>query len=211
MAYTKPGTTRNRIYRFVRARLLEGQPPTVREVQEEFGMRSVQSARNQLDILVREGLLIKQAGKARGFRLPGTHRPSSLAPVVGNVSAGYLNVAVENIEGYIHVQSFSDENTLFALRVKGDSMIDAGILHGDIVLVRHQADIHSGDIVVAMVEDEATVKEFWNVEGKIQLRPRNDSYPALLPNPENIVILGKVIEVRRHLEAGQLVEDHVNA
>lgn len=211
MAYTKPGTTRNRIYRFVRNRLLEGQPPTVREVQEEFGMRSVQSARNQLNILVREGRLIKQPGKARGFRLPEILRPGSLAPVAGSVSAGPLNVAVENIEGYIHVQSFSDESMLFALRVKGDSMIDAGILHGDIVLVRHQTEIHPGDIVVAMVDDEATVKEFWNVKGEIQLRPRNSNYPILSPEPDNLVILGKVIEVRRHLETGQLVGEHIDA
>ncbi|MDE0310487.1 MAG: transcriptional repressor LexA [Acidiferrobacterales bacterium] len=211
MAYTKPGQTRNRIYRFVRERLLEGQPPTVREVQEAFAMRSVQSARNQLDILVREGLLIRQPGKARGFRLPGMHRPGSLVPVAGSVSAGHLNVAVEDIEGYIHVQSFSDENMLFALRVQGESMVGAGIMHRDIVLVRHQAEIHSGDIVVAMVDDEATVKEFWNMEGKIQLRARNENYPTLLLDPENVVILGKVIEVRRHLEAGQLTAGHVNA
>ena len=211
MAYTKPGATRDRIYRFVRKRLLEGQPPTVREVQKEFGMRSVQSARSQLDILVREGRLIKQPGQARGFRLPNMFRPGDLAPVAGSVSAGPFNIAVEDIEGYIHVNSTSNHNVLFGLRVKGDSMIDAGILHGDIVLVRHQTEPRPGDIVVAMIDDETTVKEFWNADGEIQLRPRNDSYQTLSPKPEDLVILGKVIEVRRHLESGQLMEEHIDA
>ena len=211
MAYTKPGATRDRIYRFVRKRLLEGQPPTVREVQKEFGMRSVQSARSQLDTLVREGRLIKQPGQARGFRLPNMFRPGDLAPVAGSVSAGPFNIAVEDIEGYIHVNSTSNHNVLFGLRVKGDSMIDAGILHGDIVLVRHQTEPRPGDIVVAMIEDETTVKEFWSADGEIQLRPRNNNYQTLSPKPEDLVILGKVIEVRRHLESGQLMEEHIDA
>ena len=211
MAYTKPGATRDRIYRFVRQQLLEGQPPTVREVQKEFGMRSVQSARSQLDTLVREGRLIKQPGQARGFRLPNMFRQGDLAPVAGSVSAGPFNIAVEDIEGYIHVNSTSNHNVLFGLRVKGDSMIDAGILHGDIVLVRHQTEPRPGDIVVAMIDDETTVKEFWNADGEIQLRPRNENYQTLSPKPEDLVILGKVIEVRRHLESGQLMEEHIDA
>ncbi len=195
----------------MRERLLEGQPPTVREVQNAFGMRSVQSAKNQLDILVREGRLIKQTGKARGYRLPQRFQPGSLAPVAGTVSAGPFNVAVEDIEGYIHVQSRSDTGTVFALRVKGDSMIDAGILPDDIVVVRHQSEFKNGEVVVAMVDDEATVKVFHSDQGGIELHPRNRNYPILSPEPDRLVMLGKVIEVRRHLESGQLVAGGVDA
>lgn len=173
-------------------------------------MRAVQSAKNHLDTLVNEGRLTKEPGKARGYQLPVKIRSNTLAPVVGSVPAGPFNIAVQDIEGYIPVQTSSDENALFALRVKGDSMVDAGILHGDIVLVRHQTDIHPGDIVVAMVDDEATIKEFRRAGEKIQLHPRNDGYPVISLHPENLVILGKVIEVRRYLEGVYLIGKEIN-
>ncbi len=200
MAYTKPGVTRNRIYQFMQKRLLEGRPPTIREVQKAFRMRAVQSAKNHLDALVQEGLLIKQPGKARGYQLPIKHQMGRLAPIVGKVPAGPFNVAVENIEGYIPVQSYSSEQTVFALRVNGDSMIDAGIFDGDIVLIRHQSDVHQGDIVVAMIDGETTVKEFRRVDDRIELHPHNSHYEVLSPELECLQILGKVIEVRRYME-----------
>ncbi len=209
MAYTKPGVTRNRIYQFMRQRLLAGEPPTVREVQAAFHMRAVQSAKSHLDALVREGRLIKAPGKSRGYRLPGA-APNRLAPILGRVPAGPFNLAIQEIEGYIPVQSSSEEESIFGLRVTGDSMIDAGILHGDIVLVRAEAEVHPGDIVVAMIDGEATVKEFRRVRNRIQLRPHNDTYPILLPKPEDLTIIGKVIEVRRHLESVSLIEEGIN-
>lgn len=210
MAYTKPGVTRNRIYQFVRKRLLDGEPPTVREVQAAFRMRAVQSAKSHLDALVEEGRLIKMPGKSRGYRLPAAVQPSQLAPIVGHVPAGPFNIAVEDIEGYIPVQFNADEHTVFGLRVSGDSMMDAGILHGDIVLVRTESEIHQGDIVVAMIDGDATVKEFRRVGDQIQLHPRNDSYPALSPDPEALTIVGKVVEVRRYLEGIRLVGEEFN-
>lgn len=200
MAYTKPGETRSRIYQFMRRRLLDGRPPTIREVQVKFNMRSVQSARSQLNMLVHEGLLAKEPGKARGYRLPGKIRKNTLAPLLGSISAGPLNTAIENIEGYLPVYSQSEDDSIFALRVRGDSMMEAGILNEDIVVVRQQQEYSTGDIVVALVDDEATVKELSRNADQVQLRPRNREYPILSPDPENLVLLGKVVEVRRYLE-----------
>ena len=206
MAYTKPGETRSRIYQFMRRRLLDGQPPTIREVQAKFNMRSVQSARSQLNMLVQEGLLAKEPGKARGYRLPGKIRKNTLIPLLGSISAGPLNTAIENIEGYLPGYLQSEDDSIFALRVRGDSMIEAGILNEDIVVVRQQQEYSTGDIVVALVDDEATVKEFYRKSDKVQLRPRNREYPILFPDPENLVLLGKVVEVRRYLEGISLEE-----
>ncbi len=210
MAYTKPGATKNRIYQFMRRRLLEGQPPTVREVQREFGMRAVQSAKNHLDALVHEGLLNHQPGKARGYRLPGQAPAGALIPLAGQVQAGPFNVAIENIEGYLPVHSVASSDSLFALRIKGDSMIDAGILDGDVVLVRYQHEAYQGDIVVAMVGEEAVVKEFRRAGRQVKLCPRNDSYPILSLDPKKVTILGKVVEVRRYLESLNLIMETVN-
>ena len=210
MAYTKPGTTKNRIYQFMRKRLLEGQPPTVREVQNEFGMRAVQSAKSHLDALVREGRLIKEPGKARGYQLPDKMQAGTLVPLVGQVQAGPFNVAIQNIEGYIPVHSVSNGHNLFALRIKGDSMMDAGILDGDVVLVRHQHDIYQGDIVVAMVGEEAVVKEFRRDGKKVHLCPHNNNYPVLSLDAKDLTILGKVVEVRRYLEKLNLIIETVN-
>ncbi len=210
MAYTKPGLTRNRIYQYVRQRLLDGEPPTVREVQAAFHMRAVQSAKSHLDALVKEGRLIKATGKSRGYRLPDVTQPNRLAPIIGRVPAGPFNMAVQEIEGYVPVRHHSTEQTIFGLRVSGDSMIDAGILPGDIVLVRAGAEVYHGDIVVAMIDDEATVKEFRRIGNRIHLRPHNDAYPILSPQPEDLTIIGKVIEVRRHLEPISLIEEDWN-
>ncbi len=210
MAYTKPGVTRDRIYQFMREQLLNGEPPTVREVQTAFHMRAVQSAKSHLDALVRDGRLIKVPGKSRGYRLPDPTRSNRLAPLVGRVPAGPFNIAVQEIEGYIPIQSNSEEQTIFGLRVSGDSMMDAGILHGDIVLVRSSAEVQQGDIVVAMIDGETTVKEFCRVKNRIELLPRNDAYPVLSPRPEELTIIGKVIEVRRYLETVNLISEPLN-
>ena len=194
MGRTPAGETRERIYRFVRERLLGGRPPTVREVQERFGFRAVQTAREHLERLVEEGRLRKEAG-ARGYRLP--ERLAAVpVPVLGRVPAGGLSFAVEDLEGYVPVEHAGDDE-LFGLRVRGDSMRDAGILDGDLVIVRRQETARSGEIVVALVDDEATVKVLKRTRRRVELHPRNPAYRPLAP-PE-LRLLGKVIEVRRYL------------
>jgi repressor LexA len=191
------------VYQLVRERLLAGSPPTVREIQEAFGFRSVQTAREHLEALVASGRLAKMKGKARGYRLPAglaKGRPMRLVPLLGRVPAGPLDLAVEDLEGYLSVQPRSATGELFGLRVRGDSMTGAGILAGDIVVVRRQPAARSGEIVVALVDDEATVKRLYMRRDRIELHPENPAYPVLTPPPETVTLLGKVIEVRRTLE-----------
>ena len=141
MGRTPAGQTRGHIFSFVRSRLLSGFPPTVREVQKAFGFRSVQTAREHLEALVGEGRLRKEKGKARGYRLPAgssSRGPFRLVPLLGQVNAGSFTTAVEELEGYIPIEDDRSERDLFALRVEGESMTGAGILPGDIAVVRRQ-------------------------------------------------------------------------
>ena len=207
MAYSKPGQTRRKIYQFVRLRILSGNPPTIREVQEEFGFRSVQTAREHLQSLVAEGLLEQQNGKARGYRLPKEPGvPSFLIPLLGRVQAGSLTTAVEDLEGYITVQSRFAEDELFGLRVRGESMIDAGILPDDIVIVRKQQHADPGQIIVALVDDDATVKRFRRKNGQVVLQPENPQFSSIIVPEAAVTILGKVIEVRRYLEPPSYIQ-----
>jgi repressor LexA len=203
MGRTPPGQTRERIFRFVRDRLLAGRPPTVREVRDAFGFRSVQTAREHLETLVDEGRLTKERGKARGYRLPSGARaepPTVLVPLLGRVPAGGLDTAVEELEGYIPIQSRRAPGDLFGLRVRGDSMTGAGILAGDVVVVRRQRTAQSGEIVVALVGDEATVKRLRLRGKRIELHPHNPDYEPIVPDPAEVTLLGKVVEVRRRLD-----------
>ncbi len=201
MGRTPPGQTRDRIFRFVRDRLVGGAPPTVREVQRAFGFRAVQTAREHLEALVAEGRLAKDPGKARGYRLPGGSAAATrLVPLLGRVPAGPLDLAVEDLEGYLPVRERDARGELFGLRVRGDSMIGAGILPGDVVVVRRQPRAEPGDIVVALVDDEATVKRLRLSHGRVELHAENPTYPPIVPDPETLRLLGKVVEVRRYLE-----------
>jgi repressor LexA len=219
-----PGSTRERVLEFVRERLLQGAPPTVREVQRALGFGAVQTAREHLERLVGEGRLAKARGHAgqgvaRGYRLPEHESvlPPLLVPLVGRVQAGALTAAIEDREGHVAIEvkphsalARSRASDLFALRVRGDSMNGAAILDGDIVIVRRQAKAENGEIVVAQVDGEATVKRLRIRRGRVELHPENPDFePIVLDSPShgaeaelapNFVLLGKVIEVRRYLE-----------
>jgi repressor LexA len=209
MAHTPPGKTRERVFRFMRDRLLDGRPPTVREVRDALGFRAVESARAHLSALVEEGRLVKKPGRARGYALPETVGQGGvprLVPLLGRVPAGPTDLAVEDVERYLPSRAAAGDE-LFALRVRGDSMRDAGILDGDVVIVRRQPTASSGSIVVALIGDEATVKTLYVHDGgpgrgRIELRPANPDYRPIVPDPDELQILGKVVEVRRYLEGG---------
>lgn len=210
MPRTQPGQTRRKVYRFVRQQILQGHSPSVREVAAAMGFSAVQTAAQHLTTLVEEGLLDKEAGRARGFRLPspqGSNTPTRLVPLLGQVQAGELTLALEEPRGYIPVQSRQNAKNLFALQVRGLSMRDAGILPGDIAVVRRQSDANSGDVVVAMVEDEATVKTLKRRGRRIELHPANPDFDIITPNASETEILGKVIEVRRYLEGLEVFEE----
>lgn len=202
MPRTPAGETRESVYRFVRERLLAGQPPTLREIQDAFGFRAVETAREHLQALVSAGRLVQEPGRARGYRLPVEDRPppTQLVPLLGRVQAGALTTAVEELEAWVPVQS-RDAEALFALRVRGESMLGAGILPGDIVIVRKDAPVANGDIVVALVDDEATVKRYRRgTAGRVELHPENAAFEVIVRRATEVLLLGKVIEVRRHLE-----------
>lgn len=202
MAFTEPGQTRDKVFRFVRERLLAGSPPTVREVQEAMGFKAVESARRQLDGLVAEGRLAKTPGLSRSYRLAergGRTRPPKLVPLVGRVQAGGWHAAIETPDGWVALDGDVRGEEFFALEVRGDSMTGAGILAGDVVIVRRQAKAETGDVIVALVGDEATVKTLRRRGRRVELVPANPAYPVLTPEPADLEILGKVVEIRRRL------------
>ena len=202
MGRTPPGQTRARVFTYMQERILAGEPPTVREVQEVFGFRAVQTARQHLEVLVDEGKLRVERGRARGYRLPVGFGgpPPKLVPVVGRVQAGALSLAVEDVDGYIPVAQSRSDAELFALHVRGESMRDAGILEGDLVVVRRQQSALSGEVVVALVGDEATVKTLYLKGGRVELHPANPNFEPIVLDSADVTILGKVVEVRRSLK-----------
>ncbi len=194
------GVSRDLVFQFVRDRLVAGEPPTIREVQEGLGFKAVQTVREHLNHLVEEGRLVKLEGVSRGYRLPMDKRtpPTHLVPVLGQVQAGAPTLAVEDIETYIPVQSHYPVEELFALRVKGESMTGAGIFDGDLVVVRRQPLVVTGEIVVALVGDEATVKTLRQRRKNFYLQPENPEFDPI--EPEEFTLLGRVIEIRRNLD-----------
>ena len=204
MGRTPAGETREKVFAFVRDRLLAGQPPTVREVQEALGFRAVRTAQQHLERLVEDGRLVAGRHRARGYRLPGLNQGlrTVLAPVLGRVPAGALDEAIEDPDGYLPVDARdAAAGDLFALRVRGESMTGAGILPGDLVIVRRQPAAANGDVVVARVGDDATVKTFRSRGRRVELCPENPAFEPIALDAEAVVILGKVIEVRRILGA----------
>ena len=204
MGRTPAGETREKVFAFVRDRLLAGQPPTVREVQEALGFRAVRTAQQHLERLVEDGRLVAGRHRARGYRLPGSipGARTVLAPVLGRVPAGALDEAIEDPDGYLLVDARSAAaGDLFVLRVRGESMTGAGILSGDLVIVRRQPTAANGDVVVARVGDEATVKTFRSRGRQVELCPENPAFEPIMLDAGAVVILGKVIEVRRILDA----------
>jgi repressor LexA len=190
-----------------------GYPPTVREIGDAVGLASPSTVHAHLANLERAGLLKRDPTKPRAIELvgrkrqdaPATARPISIPtlPLVGSIAAGSPLLADESVEDQIAVPEPLGRDADFLLRVKGDSMIEAGILDGDIVVVRKQADARAGEIVVALVgddesADEATVKTFHRErDGQIRLQPENAALEPLFP--EHVEILGKVTGVFRTL------------
>ena len=181
--------------------LSKGYPPTVREICEKVGLKSTSSVHSHLSTLERNGFIRRDPTKPRAieicddsFQMVRTEMAS--LPVVGNVAAGQPILAQENIESYFPIPTdILPPGESFALRVRGESMINAGILNGDLVFVNSCNTARNGEIVVALIEDGATVKTFYKENGHIRLQPENDSMDPIIV--ENCVILGKVFGVFR--------------
>lgn len=178
-----------------------GYPPSVREIGKAVGLKSSSTVHNHLKQLEEKGLLKRDPIKTRAI-IPIDNEPTELLtesislPVVGNVAAGSPILAEQNIEEYLPVpENFVGSGTHFILKVKGESMIEAGIMDGDYLIVRQQASANNGEIVVAIVDDEATVKRFYKKNGYIELRPENSAMEPMIY--DDVQIAGKVTGLLR--------------
>lgn len=183
--------------------LRRGFPPTIREISSNFGLKGLRGPQKMLNILEKKGYIRKIPGRSRTIEILGFYSGNVVPiPMVGRVRAGEPILAIENIEGYLnfdrHLLSSED---VFLLRVQGDSMIDAHIRDGDFALVKPQSDAENGEIVVALIEDEATIKRLFKERDLIRLEPANPNLePILLRKGEkNVTIVGKIIGIFRKM------------
>ena len=173
----------------------QGYPPSVREIGEAVGLKSPSTVHFHLKHLEEAGVIEKGAGKGRAITLVEEAEEENRVPIVGNVAAGSPILAQECIEDYLTFDTGGRPGEYFALRVRGESMLNAGILPGDLVIVRQQATANHGEIVVAMIDDEATVKRLSRQKGQIWLLPEHEAYAPI--DGTYAQILGKVTAVIR--------------
>ena len=187
--------SQQRILDFIRNSIQEGISPSVREICANTGLKSTATVHTHLKVLEEKGLIIRGQGTNRSIRL--SNDSTAVVPILGKVTAGMPILAVEDIEGYVPVSDkIKRGRELFALRVVGESMTNAGILDNDIVVVHKTPVAENGQIVVAMVEDEATVKRFYKENGHFRLQPENDDYDPIIV--DDCSILGHVVSVIRY-------------
>ena len=185
-----------RIYEYIASCIQQqGYPPSVREIGEAVGLKSPSTVHFHLKHLEEAGMIEKGAGKGRAITLTAPAVPEDKVPIVGNVAAGSPILAQECIEDYLTFDTGGRSGEFFALRVRGESMLNAGILPGDLVVVQQQNTARNGEIVVAMIEDEATVKTYSRQNGHVWLLPENDAYEPI--DGTYAVILGRVAAVVR--------------
>ncbi len=195
---------RQQILDFIRRTIEErGYPPTVREIGAEIGLKSSSSVHYHLRVLEREGFISRDGSLTRALRIADVEQHDNRTrahylPLVGRVAAGQPILATENIERFIPTpEDLFGGGDLFVLEVSGDSMIEAGILDGDLVVVSQQPTAEDGDIVVALIDDEATVKYFYRHSDHVELRPANSSMEPIYA--DDVQIIGKVRGVIRAL------------
>ena len=202
MAYGKISAKQKEILEDIKQEILnKGYPPAVREICEAVDLKSTSSVHSHLETLEKNGYIRRDPTKPRAIEIMDdnfnlTRREVTNVPIIGNVAAGQPLLAVENIENYfpIPVELLPNAET-FILNVKGESMINVGIYDGDQILVQRQSDACNGDIVVALVDDSATVKTFYKEDGHIRLQPENDTMEPIIVH--DCQILGKVFGMFR--------------
>lgn len=180
----------------------KGFPPSVREIGEAVNLKSTSSVFSHLEALEKKGSIRRDPSKPRCIEILDDSFTENLknvknVPIVGTVTAGLPILAVENLDGYFPLPNdyVSDYDNCFMLRVHGESMINAGIFNGDLILVRQQSSANNGDYVVALIGETVTVKTFYKEEGHIRLQPENDIFTPIIV--DNCQILGKVVGLYR--------------
>lgn len=183
--------------------LKKGFPPTLREMASHFGLKGPRGPQKTLSILEKKGYIRKIPGESRAIEILGFSSGNIISiPIVGRVRAGVPILAIENIEEYFNLdRSFASSKDVFLLRVQGDSMIDAHIQDGDFALVKPQSNAENGEIVVALIEDEATIKRIFTERDLIRLEPANPHMePIVIKRGEKKVsLVGKVVGIFRKL------------
>ncbi len=184
----------------------KGFPPTIREISSHFGLKSPRSSQKKLNILQRKGYIRKTPYGSRAIEILNFHRAHLSEvlpiPIIGRVRAGEPVLAVENVEGYINLdRSLVSSEDVFLLRVQGDSMIDTHIQDGDFALVRPQSNAENGEIVVALLEDEATIKRIFMKSDLIRLEPANPNMEPIVvkKGEKKVTIIGKVVGIFRKI------------
>ncbi len=202
MAYGKISSKQREILEYIKQEILnKGYPPAVREICEAVDLKSTSSVHSHLETLEKNGYIRRDPTKPRAIEIMDdnfnlTRREVTNVPVIGNVAAGQPLLAVENIENYFPIPvEFLPNAETFMLNVKGESMINVGIYDGDQILVQRQSDARNGEIVVALVDDSATVKTFYKEDGHFRLQPENDTMDPIIV--DDCQILGKVFGVFR--------------
>lgn len=202
MSYGKISKKQQEILDYIKSEIInKGYPPAVREICTAVNLRSTSSVHAHLETLEKNGYIRRDPTKPRAIEIIDdnfnlTRRELVNVPIVGSVAAGQPLLAVESVESYFPIPSeYMPNEETFMLNVKGDSMINIGIYNGDKVLVQKQATANNGDVVVALVEDSATVKTFYKEEGHYRLQPENDYMDPIIV--EKVEILGKVIGLFR--------------
>jgi repressor LexA len=179
---------------------VNGYPPTVREICAELHLSSPSTVHAHLANLERLGFIRRDPTKPRALDVIGAFRPLRPLPLLGRVAAGAPILAEENIEELVDVPAFlRRDDDDFVLRVQGDSMCDAGIFNGDFIVVHQQDQAENGEIVVALVGDEATTKRFYNEGRNVRLQPENDNYEPIIVNADEVDLVGRVVGVLRQL------------
>lgn len=192
----KLSASQQKILNYLKERVQDGLPPSVREICSATGLKSTSTVHAHLKTLEENGYISREAGLNRAIHITGEERSAQI-PILGKVTAGLPILAFEDIEGYIPFSETQRRGReLFALRVVGESMKNAGILDGDIVVCHKTPTAENGEIVVAMLEDEATVKRLYREDGHIRLQPENPDFEPILSQDVNV--LGKVISVMRY-------------
>ena len=202
MSYGRITDKQREILEYIKKEILNrGYPPTVRDICEAVNLKSTSSVHSHLETLEKNGYIRRDPNKPRAIEIVDdnfnlTRREFANVPLIGQVAAGQPLLAVENIESYFPIPTeFMPNAESFMLKVKGESMINAGIFDGDNILVEKCDNVHNGDIVVALIDDSATVKTFYKEDGHIRLQPENDTMdPIIVPDCK---IVGKVFGVFR--------------
>lgn len=198
MSYGKISDKQREILEYIKAEILnKGYPPAVREICEAVKLKSTSSVHAHLETLEKNGYIRRDPTKPRAIEIVDenfnlTRREMVNVPIVGRVAAGEPILAVENIENYFPIPAeFIPNEQTFILQVQGESMVNAGILDGDYILVEQQTTANDGDMVVALVDDSATVKTFYKENGYYRLQPENDFMEPIIVS--DVMIMGKVI------------------